>query len=162
MVRSRRAFFFRFVLFLAIFASNCRVHAKPPIWGSNNPFQDWTKSDGDDKSGKKWSSMLSVDPSKIVSMMIKHGGLLLPDSSKKDLDVLAKVCHAEDVKLNVVERKLEITNFSVRLPEEEDALRIGRVYLRWDSYLRPCVEIEVDDVYVLVEFMNVLLSKNNW
>jgi hypothetical protein len=106
--------------------------------------------------------MLTVDPSKIVALMVKHGGLLIPESSKKDLTVFAKVCHAQEVKLNVVEKRLVVHNFTVHLPDQQEALRIGRVALHWDSYLRPCVEIEVDDVYIMVEFFNVLFSKNNW
>lgn len=103
--------------------------------------------------------MLDVDPSKIITLMMKHGGLLMPESSKKDLEVFAKVCHADRVKLNVLERKLEVKNFVVQLPGEEEALRIGRVYLHWDSYLKPCIEIQVDDVSILVEFFNVVLTK---
>jgi hypothetical protein len=130
------------------------AQASPPGLGG------WLGSNNDES--KKWSSMLDVDPSKIILLMMKHGGLIMPDSSKKDLDALAKVCHADKVKLNVVERKLEVTNFSVRLPGEEEALRIGKVYLQWDSYLKPCIEIQVHDVSILVEFFNVVFTKNNW
>lgn len=106
--------------------------------------------------------MLTVDPSKIISLMIQHGGLLLPKYFENDLNALSQICHAERVQLNVVERKLLVHNFTVHLPDQEDAIRVGRVYLQWDSYLRPCVDIEVDDVDIFVEFMNVLLTKNNW
>lgn len=119
-----------------------------------------------------WASMLDVDPSKIISLLLKHGGLWIPESSKKDLDTLAKVCRVESVKLNILERKLEIKNLIVQLPnkgedddgeyETEEALRIGRAVLRWDSYLNPCIEIEVEDVTIVMEFFNVLLTQNNW
>jgi hypothetical protein len=111
---------------------------------------------------KKWSSMLEVDPSKIISLMMRHGGLLIPKSAEKDLEVFSKVCHADGVKLNVIERKLLVENFTVHLPGKEDALKVGRVFLRWDSYRKPCIEIEVDDVAITVEFLNVMLTKNNW
>ena len=106
--------------------------------------------------------MLTVDPSKIIYTMMMHGGLLIPESSRKELDVFAKVCHAGQVRLNVVERKLEVRDFVVQLPGEQEALRIGRVYMHWDSYMKPCVEIEVDDVSILVDFYNVIFTKNNW
>lgn len=135
-----------------------RVTAKPPSWGTNI-FNAWGNTDTNDK---QWSSMLTVDPSKIISLMIQHGGLLLPKYFENDLNALSQICHAERVQLNVVERKLLVHNFTVHLPDQEDAIRVGRVYLQWDSYLRPCVDIEVDDVDIFVEFMNVLLTKNNW
>ena len=39
---------------------------------------------------------------------------------------------------------------------------MGRLFLRWDSYRRPCIEIVVEDVDVLVDFVNLILSKTNW
>jgi hypothetical protein len=93
---------------------------------------------------------------------MKHGGLLIPESSKDELEVLAKVCKADRVRLNVMGRELEVKNFVVQLPGEKEALRIGRVYLHWDSYLKPCVEVAVDEVSLLVEFFNVLLTETNW
>ena len=141
------------------------------------------KTIGDD-ADRGWSSMLTtVDPSKMVSLMVRYGGLVLPDSTEKDIAILREVCSADCVKLNVVEKKLAIYNFTVHLPEDkvkydqrrsEDrdndndendrrcCLRIGRVYVHWDSYLRPCVDIEVDNVTVIVEFLNVMLTRHNW
>jgi hypothetical protein len=129
--------------------------ASPPTGGG------WFGSNKDNER-TKWGSMLEVDPTKIISIMMKHGGLLIPESSMGELKVLAKVCNAEKARLNVMERELELTNFVVRLPGEEPALRIGRVYLRWDSYLTPCVDVEVDDVFLLIEFLTVLLTETNW
>jgi hypothetical protein len=111
---------------------------------------------------RKWQSMLDVDPAKIISILMKHGGLLIPESSKDELEVLSKVCKADRVRLNVMGRELEVKNFVVQLPGEEEALRIGRVYLHWDSYLKPCVEVAVDEVSLLFEFVNVLLTETNW
>lgn len=121
----------------------------------------WFGSNGS-SDHRKWSSMLEIDPAKMVSIMMKHGGLLIPKSSKKDLEVFAKVCKADRVRLNVMKRKLEVQNFVVQLPGEEEALRIGRVYIQWDSYLKPCIEVAVDDVSMLVEFFNLILTRTNW
>ena len=106
--------------------------------------------------------MIDVDPAKIISILRKPGGLLMPESCQEGFAVLAKVCRAERVRLNVMERELEVTDFVAQLPGQEEALRIGRVHLHWDSYLKPCLELKVDDVSVLIEFFNILLSDTNW
>jgi hypothetical protein len=126
-----------------------------------HPFWGGTSGKNSDKS---WSSMLAVDPSNIVSLMIKHGDLLVSKSIDADLKLLSKFCRSGECQVNVVEKKLLIRDFSVRLPGSagQEALRIGRIVLRWNSYLKPCVEVEVEDVDVLVEFLNVLLTRNNW
>lgn len=131
------------------------VDSTPPAGGGWFGFNKGSES-------RKWQSMLDVDPAKIISILMKHGGLLIPESSKDELEVLAKVCKADRVRLNVMRRELEVKNFVVQLPGEEEALRIGRVYLHWDSYLKPCVEVAVDDVSLLFEFVNVLLTETNW
>lgn len=110
--------------------------------------------------------MLNVDPSNIVGHMIKHGGLLVSPAMDRDLKLMGEFCHADSCQLNVVERRLLIHNFTIRLPDDdsaqEDSLRIQRIAVQWDSYLKPCVEIEVDDVFILVDFFNVFLTQNNW
>lgn len=107
--------------------------------------------------------MLTVDPSQIVSTMMRHGGLLVSKSIDKDLKLLSKFCHAEKTDLNVVEKRLVIHNFTIQSGKKnEEALRIGRIALTWDSYRHPCVEVEVEDVFVLVDFFNILLTRNNW
>ena len=129
-------------------------------WKSNNKK---TYSTNDDVPAASWRSMLTVDPSNIVSIMVKHGGLVVSKSIDQDIKLLSEVCHAQEVQLNVMERKLVIHNFSIRFPSaENDALKIGKVLLMWDSYRKPCVEIQVDDVEVLVEFFNLILTKSNW
>lgn len=146
----------RWITLLALWLSLSPIQSSSPLGNAGGWF-------GSNSEKKQWSSMLEVDPSIIISLMVKHGGLLIPESSKKDLDVLAKVCHADSVQLNILQRKLEVNNFIVQLPgEEEVALRIGRMYLTWDSYLKPCIEIEVDNVYILVEFFNLILTQTNW
>lgn len=128
------------------------------------------KTNSTTKSSSISSSWSTVDPSKIISLMIKHGGLVIPDYDgiKQDLDVLSKVCHASKVELNVYERKLIVYDFTVDLPEEHHhstpppAIRIKRLYISWDSYLKPCLEIEINDVDIVLEFFNVLLTNHNW
>ena len=109
--------------------------------------------------------MLTVDANNIINQMIQHGGLFVSPALERDLKLVGEFCQADSCQLNVVERRMLIHNFTVRLPDDpshDDALRVGRIALRWDSYMKPCVEIEVDDVFILVDFFNVLLTKNNW
>jgi hypothetical protein len=106
--------------------------------------------------------MLSVDPSKILSTLVNRGGLLIPKSVEKDIDVLKKVLHVEQAELNLIEKQLILYNFTVALKGHKNAIRVGRVFVHWDSYTKPCIDIEVDEVDVLVEFTNLILSHNNW
>lgn len=112
------------------------------------------------------TSLLRIDPRKIISTMVKNAGLVLPSAIEQDLKVLDLVCRCETCFLDVLNRELEVRNFAVSPPRsapgKEDALRVGKVHIKWDSYAKPCVEIEVDDVDVLVDFMNLVLTKNNW
>lgn len=105
--------------------------------------------------------------------MTKRGGLVLPKSVRDDLRIFGKVCKCRSAYLDVLNRELEVRNFTVSLPpslsegrggegEGGNALSIGRFYVKWDSYVRPCVEVEVGDVGVLVEFLNLILTRNNW
>jgi len=100
--------------------------------------------------------------------MIKHGGLVIPSSMEKDLNILYHACKCDMSSLDVINRELEVKNFSVALPTKREdiavppALRIGRLFLKWDSYRAPCIEIVVEDVDIMVEFVNLLLTKNNW
>jgi hypothetical protein len=111
---------------------------------------------------KKWSSMMMVDPAKILSMLIERAGLFIPESVEKELDVLRAVFHCQEAKLNMVERHLILYNFTIAMPKGKPSLRVGRVYIYWDSYLKPCLDIEVDEVDIMVEFTNLLLTRNNW
>ena len=114
-------------------------------------------------SDRKWSSMLDVDPSKIISLMVKHGGLLLPKHIEEDLKIFSQLCHARNAKLNVVQKKLVVEDFSIQTPGESNkALAVRRLFLTWESYRRPVLELELDDVAITIEFLNVLLTKTNW
>jgi len=88
----------------------------------------------------------------------------LPSNVTAELKVIDLVCRCDSSYLDVWHRELEIINFTISNPNNTaySALRVGRLFLRWDSYRRPCVEIVVEDVDVLVEFVNLILSKTNW
>lgn len=122
-----------------------------------------SKDDASAKKSKKWSSFFTVNPSKILSVLVNRGGLLLPKSVEKELSALGKVLHVNEAGLNLVERQLVVKNFTVSVPgSSRESLRVGRVHVTWDSYTKPCVDIEVEDVGVLVEFVNLMLTRNNW
>ena len=59
--------------------------------------------------------MLSVDPSKILSTLVKRGGLLIPDSVEKEIDALKQVLHVEEAELNLIEKQLILYNFTIAL-----------------------------------------------
>lgn len=114
-------------------------------------------------TSKKWSSFFSVDPSKILSILVNRGGLLLPNSVEKELAALANVVNVDEASLNLVERALVVKNFTVSIPgSSRESLRVGSVYITWDSYTRPCVDIQVEEVDTLVEFTNLMLTRSNW
>lgn len=130
-------------------------------------------SDDETKTGSlwtSWSSLLDVDPSKILSTLVKHGGLIMHKYVEKDLKNAAKLCRCDVSKLNVMNRQLILHNFTVSLPGArsttgrslDPALRVGKIKIEWDSYLQPCVNIQLADVDVTVEFINLLLTKSNW
>jgi len=113
------------------------------------------------------SSYFRVDPQQILSTLYKHGGFILPETLDHDLNIIRTVCRCETVWLDVVNRELEVLNFTVSVPEgrrqgDGIALRVGRLYVTWDSYIRPCIQLEVDDVEIIVEFLNFVLTSNNW
>jgi hypothetical protein len=109
-----------------------------------------------------WTSMWNVDPTMILSILASRGGLLIPDSVQAEIVELQKIVHVEQAKLNVVEKQVILYNLTVALEGQEDAIRVGRVFVHWDSYSKPCLDVEVDDVHVLVDFTNLILTRNNW
>jgi hypothetical protein len=111
---------------------------------------------------KKWSAMFTVDPSAILTTLIKAGGIFIPKSSREDLKLLRECLHCEHAEMNVVEKTMILYNWTIGLAGEDAALSVGRAYVQWDSYTRPTVFIEVDDVTLLVEFRNLVLTKSNW
>lgn len=114
-------------------------------------------------ASKKWSSFFAVDPSKILNVLVNRGGLILPKSVEKELLALKNVLHVDKASLNLVERQLIVSNFTVSVKGSDTvALRVGRVHVTWDSYTKPCVDVQVENVDVLVEFTNLMLSRTNW
>ena len=107
------------------------------------------------------SSYATVDPSTILSILVQKAGFLLMDAKLRSL---ADLMHCEEAKLNVINRELLVRNFTVSNPadQQQPSLRIGRIYVKWDSYSQPCLELEVEDVDVLVEFTNLILTRKNW
>jgi len=111
----------------------------------------------------KWTSMLAVDPTMVLSILVQRGGLLIPDALERDVRALRRVIRAEEASLNIVEKHLILYNLQIAMKGRKNALRIGRVFVHWDSYTMPCiVDIEVDQVDLLFEFTNLLLTRNNW
>lgn len=144
------------VVVLCLFATLCWTDAV-----AGNGWRNFV-SRGELPESKQWSSFFTVDPSKILSVLINRGGLLMPKSVEKELLALAKVLHVDEAKLNLIERELFLRNFTVGIPGSRESLRVGSVHVRWDSYISPCVDIEVEDVGVLVEFTNLKLTESNW
>jgi hypothetical protein len=106
--------------------------------------------------------MWTVDPTMILSILVSRGGLLIPESIQEDIVELQKIIHIQDAKLNVVEKQVILYNVTVALEGRKDAIRVGRVFVHWDSYSKPCLDVEVEDVNLLVDFTNLMLSRNNW
>ncbi len=141
----------------------------PWQWSSTadaNVKQTNTKS-GTTKTEKK--SLFEVDPKSIVRLICSYGGILLPKDVERDLNIVSSVCDCDEAWLDFFDKKLLLKNFTVSMPsrvftrgDEYPALRVGQIVIRWDSYLKPCIDIEVDNVDILIEFVNIILSRNNW
>ena len=106
--------------------------------------------------------MLTVDPAKILSHLVHRGGLVLPKDATKQIDIARKCLNVQQAELNVLSKDLVLYNFTIGLDPTLPALRVARAQVHWDSYLRPTLEVLVQDVEVLVEFTNLLLTENNW
>jgi hypothetical protein len=111
--------------------------------------------------------LFSVDPSGILSLLIGHGNFLIPADGTmiQDLETLFQVCHSEHVSWNMVERELVIYNFTINVPggdDDRNAVHVSRIYFKWDSYLQPCVDIEVDNVTILIDFVDLMMTRTNW
>lgn len=117
-----------------------------------------------DSSSSSWTNFLTMDPSRILTTLVNNCGLVLPKSIQKELIDVMQVCHVDHVAWNPVQKRLVFNNFTVATPGMDgvESLRVGRVSVSWESYTSPCLDIEVDDVDVLLEFSNLLLTKNNW
>jgi len=143
----------------------CVVESIP--W-SRNPL--FSTSSSSSSSTAAATSLLRIDPQKIVSMICKYGGIILPKTIERDLKLLESTCQCDETSLDLINRELKVSNLTIAMPPDDlkdtrrqrPAVRVERVYIRWDSYIKPCFEIEVDNVDVLVEFVNLILTRNNW
>jgi hypothetical protein len=106
--------------------------------------------------------MLTVDPAKILSHLVNRGGLVLPKDASKQIEIIRKCLNVEQAELNVLSKELVLYNFTIGLDQHLPALRLKKAQVKWDSYLRPTLEILVEDVSALVEFTNLMLTENNW
>mmetsp|Transcript_29958 Transcript_29958/g.66370 ORF Transcript_29958/g.66370 Transcript_29958/m.66370 type:complete len:409 (+) Transcript_29958:138-1364(+) len=116
----------------------------------------------------------TLHPLGIVSYVVKSKTLrrVLPSYIEHDLRILQDVCSADVFKVDIVRRELLLTNFTVcsssactrstSTDNPRPSLRVGFANVSWESYIRPCVRVEMSDVDVLVEFTNLLLSRTNW
>lgn len=118
-------------------------------------------------------TLIHVDSQNIIRLICKHAGMVLPEHITRDLEIISSVCECDDTSLDLIHKELRIQNIKIVIPkengnkysglkEERAALSIGTLCLSWDSYLRPCIDIEVENVNILVEFINLILTKNNW
>ena len=134
------------------------VTAGPPPHQNGVPPSNSTRVP--EERSKTFSSMLSVDPTQILTTLMDKGGLLIPSDS--EIRLLRDFFHVERAELNVVEKHLILHNFAIGIANKPYALRVGRVYVHWNSYTQPCLEIEVDGVDIRVDFTNLVLTRNNW
>ncbi len=112
---------------------------------------------------------IRVDPQHIIRLICKHAGMVLPNYIVQDLELVASVCKCDETRLDLINKRLKVRNLKILTPGEnangglsQPALSVGRLTLSWDSYLRPCIEMEVQDVDILVEFVNLIFTRNNW
>jgi hypothetical protein len=165
------------VLFVAVGHGATAVSSPVPTvsggpWGYNGRKRKNSSSSGSRSSSSslvQWLStrLFSVDPSGILSLLISHLNFLIPADGTmiQDLETLFQVCHSEHVSWNMVERELVIYNFTINVPggdDDRNAVHVSRIYFKWDSYLQPCVDIEVDNVTILVDFIDLLMTRTNW
>ncbi|GFH44321.1 hypothetical protein CTEN210_00795 [Chaetoceros tenuissimus] len=128
------------------------------IFNNNSPSSSIFKS-----SVSKSKSLFKVDPSKIITLLCKHGNIVLPSTVQADLQIIAKVCHATSTSLDLIEKELIVEGFTISHPDQQEAsLYVEKFILKWDSYRKPCLEITLGDVHLLMEFLNLILTKNNW
>lgn len=126
-------------------------------------FTNWIRGGGE-KQQQHSSSLFQVDPNSIMTTIIKYGGLkLLPPSLEQDLKTLEKVCSSDLSSLDIIYKEMEFRNLTLSVNKEKGvALKVGRLWLKWNSYHKPCLDIELEDVDIFVEFTNLMLTKTNW
>lgn len=153
----RKSLFFLFFVRALLICGTPRDHG-----GHHNSVTTPKQTRKQSEKASSWEGMLTIDPSNVLSKMMQFSGLVLPKSIEKDVAVLKEVCSVQKAELNVVYKKLILYDLAIAQEGDRSALRFGRISIQWDSYIRPCLEIEVEDVDILVEFMNLMLTRSNW
>ena len=115
-----------------------------------------------DFSSESSSSWLTVDPSKILSTLTNRGGLFIPQTLDNDVKIMKRALHCEKSQLDLLSRNMLLRNFTIGLSGQPPLLRVGKVWVHWNSYTDPLLTIEVGDVDVSMEFTNLMLTKTNW
>jgi hypothetical protein len=159
--KARTSFFWLILALLSSMISSS--HAAPPRFSFFGRKSNSTTALTTPPDSSAWSSFFTIDPSKILTTVIERGGLILPKSIQRELLAMSRVCHVDQVQWNPVQKRLLLVNVTVTAPGmKEHSLRVGRAFVSWESYTKPCLNIEVDDVDMLLEFTNLLLTKTNW
>lgn len=109
---------------------------------------------GDDSTGK----FEEVDSSKALVVLLQTLGVTVKGGENK----FAKLIDCYECKVNRATGDLKIRGFTVSVPGSSPSLKIGKLYVTLDEENQDCLDIEVEDVEIFVEFRNLYLSKNNW
>ena len=147
--------------FTSVFLCEAGIFGQSPSATAEHKWKTKTQA-------QKKPSLLKVDPKNIVRLICKYAGVVMPASVTRDMEIISSVCNCNDVSLDLINKELLIHNFTVTMPsskknkQECTALSVGTISMSWDSYLQPCIDIIVGDVDILVEFVNIMLTKNNW
>lgn len=115
------------------------------------------------KRERRSSSVFSINPSGILSVLVDVGGLIIPQDVEEDIDIIRECLYVKDAELNMVQKHVVLYDCQIGLQNQTlPALRVGRIFVRWDSFRKPCVEIEVNGIDITVEFTNLRLTRSNW
>lgn len=119
-----------------------------------------TRSEHRQFTRKRWSSF-QVKPGKILSTLM-HYGMLIPTDAQDEIEVLRDILHADRAELSVINKELVLHNLVVGRPGQDNLLRVQKVFVRWDSFTQPCLDVVLSGVQVYIEFFHLRPSKNNW
>jgi len=152
---AQMTFWFLSLFILSTYASSYN------LFHDSSNLSNWIRGGGGNQHS---SSLFKVDPSNILTTIAKYGGLkLLPPSLEQDLQILGKVCSSDLSSLDIIYKEVEFRNLTLSVKKEQGvALQVGRLWMKWNSYHKPCLEIELEDVDIFVEFTNLMLTKTNW
>jgi hypothetical protein len=107
--------------------------------------------------------MWNVDPTMILSILVSRGAFTHTRlCSSRNSRIAKGISRRRGQIKRCGETEGILYNLTIALEGQGDAIRIGRVFVHWDSYSEPCLDVEVDDVHVLVDFTNLILTHNSW